>query len=127
MIRRPPNSTRTATLFPYTTLARAAGVAGRSRPQAATLFSRQSDRRRADRAVDWPDHELATARRRKSATDGGQRIDARTNSGHAGRLNASIETSPSLRTRKMERGRTDPLSFCEDGRGASRGGGGTEV
>src|SRR3546814_9472896 len=47
-----------------------------------------------------------------SATDGGQRIHARTNSGHAGRLNASIATSPSLRSRKMERGRTAPLSFC---------------
>src|SRR3546814_13476821 len=40
MIRRPPRSTRTDTLFPYTTLFRSAGSAGHPRPR------RQSRRRR---------------------------------------------------------------------------------
>src|SRR3546814_3564193 len=34
MIRRPPRSTRTDTLFPYTTLFRSKGLTGRSRPAA---------------------------------------------------------------------------------------------
>src|SRR3546814_5938826 len=46
MIRRPPRSTRTDTLFPYTTLFRSGDPAGRTRPQ-----RHRPRRRRAGRAV----------------------------------------------------------------------------
>src|SRR3546814_13326794 len=60
MIRRPPRSTRTATLFPYTTLFRSGRAAGRS-AVSADGRARLAGRRRADRGLDrshWNDCRL---------------------------------------------------------------------
>src|SRR3546814_17077553 len=57
MIRRPPRSTRTDTLFPYTTLFRSIGAGRYPR------LRRQLDRRSVDRA--WP----ANAERERRAAD----------------------------------------------------------
>src|SRR3546814_16794719 len=46
MIRRPPRSTRTDTLFPYTTLFRSAGVAGAGGARAGVRQRRQ--------LIEWP-------------------------------------------------------------------------
>src|SRR3546814_10839087 len=43
MIRRPPRSTRTDTLFPYTTLFRSRPVEGSRRPSHASTVRRRSD------------------------------------------------------------------------------------
>src|SRR3546814_6546949 len=45
MIRRPPRSTRTDTLFPYTTLFRAAGGCGRARTTDSSRIQMTSNRR----------------------------------------------------------------------------------
>src|SRR3546814_14454429 len=44
MIRRPPRSTRTDTLFPYTTLFRSTGTAGRARRRPTLQASAADDR-----------------------------------------------------------------------------------
>src|SRR3546814_3415996 len=56
MIRRPPRSTRTDTLFPYTTLFRSTDRARRKGPAAGA-------RRRSSRRTDAADHRLCHASR----------------------------------------------------------------
>src|SRR3546814_1298431 len=54
MIRRPPRSTRTDTLFPYTTLFRSAvhrGACARFRPCGGTLPGRRDRRRAGDAGI----------------------------------------------------------------------------
>src|SRR3546814_2571958 len=50
MIRRPPRSTRTDTLFPYTTLFRSASLHGSARPGEGDRVSRRTTRRGEPRA-----------------------------------------------------------------------------
>src|SRR3546814_2064227 len=59
MIRRPPRSTRTDTLFPYTTLFRSEGLVRPGDPDRARLLLRSGTRRLAARA----DHDGEDARR----------------------------------------------------------------
>src|SRR3546814_20676457 len=60
MIRRPPRSTRTDTLFPYTTLFRSvAGDAGN--PRGARAAARHAATDRGHRAVSAPGHRAAAA------------------------------------------------------------------
>src|SRR3546814_3498955 len=55
MIRRPPRSTRTDTLFPYTTLFRSAGLPFRERAKNRPAESRDADPQRTNRlASDAP-------------------------------------------------------------------------
>src|SRR3546814_8078920 len=83
MIRRPPRSTRTDTLFPYTTLFRSSRVAACRRPWAVTLGAtlpadelagaregRGRDQHRTDRL---PPHPLARAPRRERRQRGQRR------------------------------------------------------
>src|SRR3546814_3482431 len=73
MIRRPPRSTRTDTLFPYTTLFRSRATWGRySRPPAhstRTRPARSATRRSTEEAEAMPDNRMARLdlpRRRRS-------------------------------------------------------------
>src|SRR3546814_4447407 len=52
MIRRPPRSTRTDTLFPYTTLFRSAGIALQRQHHAAEQRRERHDRQRVIADVD---------------------------------------------------------------------------
>src|SRR3546814_7505795 len=61
MIRRPPRSTRTDTLFPYTTLFRSA--ARRARPSASRT---SAGRDQANPARSWTDYRLCHARSGRS-------------------------------------------------------------
>src|SRR3546814_12693842 len=56
MIRRPPRSTRTDTLFPYTTLFRSAGAAARSAPAGTAVAVRRAAVRTATVAVRSEEH-----------------------------------------------------------------------
>src|SRR3546814_13108620 len=62
MIRRPPRSTRTDTLFPYTTLFRSPRLAGRGQRAAQLRRSRRADAAGAEMI-----NEFRRARRRKAA------------------------------------------------------------
>src|SRR3546814_12883564 len=68
MLRRTPRSTRTDTLFPYTTLFRSRGRPGRGRPRCA----RPGDRRGRHRA-DWGPRRRRTRWRDRLARDRIQR------------------------------------------------------
>src|SRR3546814_16737408 len=59
MIRRPPRSTRTDTLFPYTTLFRSQQ---RAPPHAIRQIARGGDREHAERRRDRFDHQEARGR-----------------------------------------------------------------
>src|SRR3546814_13540724 len=61
MIRRPPRSTRTATLFPYTTLVRSPALS-RSIEGVASTLGEESVHRAIDRVGGIPGHEMATIR-----------------------------------------------------------------
>src|SRR3546814_18291684 len=86
MIRRPPRSTRTDTLFPYTTLFRSRlWTDGAARALAERLVRRDADvpldRRRAGRR----DHGAAADGARDAAVDRGHRPPAGGGRAHAGR------------------------------------------
>src|SRR3546814_1245595 len=61
MIRRPPRSTRTDTLFPYTTLFRSVARPGAASPQAGTRPPRAVRSRRRHRASSRPRSEEHTS------------------------------------------------------------------
>src|SRR3546814_13820832 len=72
MIRRPPRSTRTDTLFPYTTLFRSAGQVDRQGAAA------RHHRLFADRAQPAGDHDDGVERPQCRARDGGTRSEEHT-------------------------------------------------
>src|SRR3546814_2406098 len=81
MIRRPPRSTRTDTLFPYTTLFRSAPAASRDWPrQDVGLVTADLTRRPAARLANSPTHlitELAATQKRFAAatlSDGSRQV-----------------------------------------------------
>src|SRR3546814_5583145 len=71
MIRRPPRSTRTDTLFPYTTLFRSGDVAGQADRIGEILLRRQHRTQRPPRELAMAD---LTASRRTETTDFADRI-----------------------------------------------------
>src|SRR3546814_4004898 len=81
MIRRPPRSTRTDTLFPYTTLFRSvsSGEAGSNRGRSAplertrmrSLFTRQSS---GDAPLHWSEHQAARSEEHTSELQSLMRI-----------------------------------------------------
>src|SRR3546814_20777436 len=75
MVRRPPRSTRTDTLFPYTTLFLSSALLSRRRPR---QLSRQHHR-----SLRHPDRPLVQERRRAGAR--------RTDHGHLFRLGARLQ------------------------------------
>src|SRR3546814_2432972 len=70
MIRRPPRSTRTDTLFPYTTLFRSLPAAGPVRRHASQRLTDRHRGPRAARAADRRAHDGDHARSRADAGDG---------------------------------------------------------
>src|SRR3546814_19915635 len=61
MIRRPPRSTRTDTLFPYTTLFRShAAIAERWQQHRANFWDRTGRPKGADESIDWDGMEQAS-------------------------------------------------------------------
>src|SRR3546814_4127451 len=64
MIRRPPRSTRTDTLFPYTTLFRSGELPGRPRARHHHADPRRPERRRVQRDDPPPRHDAGGVARR---------------------------------------------------------------
>src|SRR3546814_9192926 len=65
MIRRPPRSTRTDTLFPYTTLFRSGGTDGRAEDRAVEKGGRLRAEQRRERMVGERRHQYAEDDRRR--------------------------------------------------------------